>query len=314
MKEPLIVIAGPTASGKSELAVALAGSIGGEIVSADSMQVYRYMDIGTAKITLEEMMGVPHHLLDVADPKEAFDVARYQELAEQAVQEILGRGHVPILCGGTGFYIQSVTRSIAFGEQEPDLKLRETLHTFAREQGNIALHEKLMSVDPEAAAEIHPNNVKRVIRALEFHALTGEKISDHNKAEREKESRYNLLFFQITDDRQTLYDRIDRRVDFMMQEGLEDEVRYLQAMGLTRAHVSMQGLGYKEMLDYLDGKCSLEEAVYILKRDTRHYAKRQETWFNRERDTVKINTASFDHDVLKIVSYMEQMTQERGIG
>ncbi len=313
MKEPLIVIAGPTASGKSDLAVALARRINGEIISADSMQVYRSMDIGTAKITLEEMMGVPHYLLDVADPMEEFDVARYKELADTARKEILERGRIPILCGGTGFYIQAVTRDISFGEQDPDLNLRESLRALAEDKGNEALHEELKAVDPEAAAEIHPNNVKRVIRALEYYSVTGKKISEHNREEKEKESPYDLLFFQITDNRQTLYERIDRRVDFMMEEGLADEVRYLQAMGLTRQHVSMQGLGYKEMLDYLDGRTTLEEAVYILKRDTRHYAKRQETWFNREKDTVKINTSSFDHNMPSIVSYMEQTAHERGI-
>ncbi|MDO4614128.1 MAG: tRNA (adenosine(37)-N6)-dimethylallyltransferase MiaA [Lachnospiraceae bacterium] len=313
MKEPLIVIAGPTASGKSDLAVALARRINGEIISADSMQVYRSMDIGTAKITLEEMMGVPHYLLDVADPMEEFDVARYKELADAARKEILERGHIPILCGGTGFYIQAVTRDISFGEQDPDLNLRESLRALAEDKGNEALHEELKAVDPEAAAEIHPNNVKRVIRALEYYSVTGKKISEHNREEKEKESPYEVLFFQITDNRQTLYERIDRRVDFMMEEGLADEVRYLRAMGLTRQHVSMQGLGYKEMLDHLDGRTTLEEAVYILKRDTRHYAKRQETWFNREKDTVKINTSSFDHNISSIVSFMEQTAHERGI-
>lgn len=310
MKQPLIVIAGPTASGKSRLAAELGRRIGGEVVSADSMQVYRYMDVGSAKVTLEEMLGVPHHLLDVADPSYAFDVVQYKALAKQAVQDIQGRGKIPILCGGTGFYIQAVTRDIDFEETGALPDLREELLLEAKTHGNEYLHEKLKEVDPISAEEIHPNNLKRVIRALEYYKETGETISWHNEKERLRESPYHLLYFVITDDREKLYKRIDDRVDFMLADGLVEEVSYLAAMGLTRDMVSMQGLGYKEVLDYFDGKTDYDEMVRILKRDTRHYAKRQLTWFRREKDTVWINREDYDDDVFRILDAMETMVKE----
>ena len=300
----LIVVAGPTASGKSAAAVELARMIGGEIISADSMQVYRYMDIGSAKITKEEMMGVPHYLIDVADPTEEFDVVRYAHEAKAAISDILSRGKQPILCGGTGFYIQAVTRDIDFSETGSLPKYREELTDYAAQHGNTALHEQLKNIDPVSYETIHPNNLKRVIRALEYYKETGMTISAHNEAERQRETPYDLHFFVLNDDRAVLYDRIDRRVDFMMAEGLYDEVMYLRQMGLTRDMVSMQGLGYKEMLDCMDGKYDLDEAVRILKRDSRHYAKRQITWFKREKDAVWINRADFDGDSRKIAEFM----------
>ena len=303
-KPMLIVVAGPTASGKSAAAVELARMIGGEIISADSMQVYRYMDIGSAKITKEEMMGVPHYLIDVADPTEEFDVVRYAHEAKAAISDILSRGKQPILCGGTGFYIQAVTRDIDFSETGSLPKYREELTDYAAQHGNTALHEQLKNIDPVSYETIHPNNLKRVIRALEYYKETGMTISAHNEAERQRETPYDLHFFVLNDDRAVLYDRIDRRVDFMMAEGLYDEVMYLRQMGLTRDMVSMQGLGYKEMLDCMDGKYDLDEAVRILKRDSRHYAKRQITWFKREKDAVWINRADFDGDSRKIAEFM----------
>ena len=308
-KIPLIVVAGPTAAGKSECAVELARRIDGEIISADSMQVYRYMDIGSAKITLEEMMGIPHYMIDVADPSESFDVARYKEMAKACVEEIHSRGHIPILCGGTGFYIQAVTRDIDFTDTFADPDYRNELLSYAGENGADALHRRLAEVDPCAAEQIHPNNLKRVIRALEFFRETGRKISDHNEAERQRETPYDLLFFVISEERAALYDRIDRRVDFMMEEGLLDEVAYLRAMGLTRDMVSMQGLGYKEMLDVLDEKIPYDEGVRILKRDTRHFAKRQLTWFRRERDARWIDRADFGGDSIKIAEFMAETAQ-----
>lgn len=310
VKRPLIVIAGPTGVGKSEAAVLLAKKLGGEVISADSMQVYRAMDIGSAKITKGEMLGVPHHLLDVADPTEAFDAARYQELAKGALADIYGRGHLPILCGGTGFYIQAVTRDINFTEGDADHQLRDELLAYANENGNEALLEKLRQMDPEAANVLHANNVKRVIRAIEYFTETGESICRHNEREAERPSPYNLLQFVLTDDREKLYRRIDERVDFMMEEGLLDEVRYLKAMGLTRGMVSMQGLGYKELLDYLDGKTDLEEAVRIIKRDSRHYAKRQETWFRREKDALWIRRSDYP-DTAAIADHMAKIAAER---
>ena len=307
---PLLVVAGPTGVGKSEAAVLLAKKIGGEIISADSMQVYRAMDIGSAKITKGEMLGVPHHLLDVADPTEAFDAARYQELAKEAIAGIRGRGHVPILCGGTGFYIQTVTRDIDFSEGDADPKLRGELAEYASAYGNEALLERLRQMDPEAANVLHANNVKRVIRAIEYFTRTGESICRHNEREAARPSPYDLLQFVLTDDREKLYARIDRRVDFMMEEGLLDEVRYLAAMGLTRDMVSMQGLGYKELLDFFEGKYDLAEAVRVIKRDSRHYAKRQETWFRREKDAVWLRRSDFA-DISAIAEEMAGMAQKR---
>lgn len=300
----LIVVAGPTASGKSAAAVELARMIGGEIISADSMQVYRYMDIGSAKITKEEMMGVPHYLIDVADPTEEFDVVRYAHEAKAAISDIVSKGKIPILCGGTGFYIQAVTRDIDFSETGSLPKYREELTDYAAQHGNTALHEQLKNIDPVSYETIHPNNLKRVIRALEYYKETGMTISAHNEAERQRETPYDLHFFVLNDDRAVLYDRIDRRVDFMMAEGLYDEVMYLRQMGLTRDMVSMQGLGYKEMLDCMDGRYDLDEAVRILKRDSRHYAKRQITWFKREKDAVWIDRADFGGDSRRIAEFM----------
>ncbi len=309
-KDPLIILAGPTGVGKSETAVLLAQKIGGEVVSADSMQVYRAMDIGSAKITKGEMCGVPHHLLDVADPTEAFDAARYQELAKKVLSEIYGRGHLPILCGGTGFYIQAVTRDIDFSEGDADPALREELLSYASANGNEALHEKLRQMDSEAADSIHPNNVKRVIRAIEYYQIVGESICRHNEREAAKPSPYNLLQFVLTDDREKLYRRIDARVDAMMEAGLLDEVQYLAAMGCRRDMVSMQGLGYKELLDYLDGKVDLAEAVRIIKRDSRHYAKRQETWFRREKDAIWLRRSDFENTEA-VAAFMAKVARER---
>lgn len=313
LKRPLVVIAGPTAVGKSETAAELGRMIGGEIVSADSMQVYRHMDIGSAKVTYEEMLGVPHHMIDVVEPTEEMDVARYAEMAGACIQGIHERGRIPILCGGTGFYIQAVTRAIDFEETGPDEDFRREMAAFADRNGAEALYDRLLKVDPEAALQIHPHNIRRVIRALEYYKESGQKISEHNNAEKQKESPYDLAFYVIHTDRQKLYDRIDSRVDFMFAEGLRDEVIYLKAMGLSRDHVSMQGLGYKEILDELDNLTTPEETVRILKRDTRHYAKRQLTWFGREKDAEWIRTEDFGDQPLKIAEYLKEELIKRGI-
>lgn len=312
MKRKLIVIAGPTAVGKSRIAAELGRKTDGEIISADSMQVYKTMDIGSAKITLEEMLGVPHHMIDVADPREDFDVVRYADGARKSLQEIYSRGRLPILCGGTGFYIQALTRDIDFTETGSLPAYREELRHFAETYGNNALFEKLRAADPESCLVIHPNNIKRVIRALEYYKETGETISAHNKKEKEKDSPYDLLYFVINEDRSVLYKKIDRRVDFMLQAGLIEEVSYLKAQGLTRDMVSMQGLGYKEIMDYLDGKCTLPEAEQTLKQNTRHYAKRQLTWFKREKDAIWINREDFGNDVFQIVDYIIKTIHEDG--
>lgn len=290
MKQPLIILTGPTAVGKTKLSIALAKAVNGEIISADSMQVYRQMNIGTAKILPEEMQGVPHHLIDVLEPAEEFNVVRFASLAKQAIKECHAKGKIPILTGGTGFYIQAVLYDIDFTENEDDKSYREQLERLAESEGAEALHERLKQIDEKAAADIHPNNVKRVIRALEFYEMSGgQKISEHNETQRQKESPYHFAYFVLNDDRAAMYERIDRRVDAMLQQGLVEEVAALLAEGVSAKAVSMQGLGYKEIVAYLKGECTLEEAVYILKRDTRHFAKRQLTWFKREKDVIWLN-------------------------
>ena len=286
-KKPLLILTGPTAVGKTALSIQLAKAVGGEIVSADSMQVYRHMDIGSAKVTEEEMEGIPHYLIDVLDPQDDFNVATFQTLARHAMDEIYSHGNIPIITGGTGFYIQALLYDIDFKENNEKNPIRKELEQLAKELGDKApgaLHETLSHIDPEAARQIHGNNIKRVIRAIEYFEQTGEKISEHNEEMHQKESPYNFLYYVLTRDRKTLYERIDKRVDIMIANGLVKEIEELKAMGCHRGQTSMQGLGYKEILDYLDGSCTLDEAVYILKRDTRHFAKRQLTWFRRERD------------------------------
>lgn len=289
MKRPLVILTGPTASGKSGLSVLLAKKIGGEIVSADSMQVYRGMDIGSAKITREEMQGVPHHLIDCCDFDEPFSVSAFKNAAAEALEKIYAAGHIPIIAGGTGFYIQAILRDIDFTETETDPAFREEMMSLAAREGSEAVHSILAGTDPEAAASIHPNNVRRVIRALEFYRHTGTKISAHNLLESERPSPYNFAYFVLRWDRAELYRRIEERVDRMMEDGLLDEVRALREAGAVPEMISMQGLGYKELLSYLNGECTLDEAVSLIKKSTRHYAKRQETWFRREKDVIYLD-------------------------
>ncbi len=300
MKKPLIILTGPTAAGKTKMSVSLAKAVDGEIISADSMQVYRQMDIGSAKIRPEEMDGIRHYLIDVLDPDEEFHVVRFQEMAKAAMSEIYERNKIPILTGGTGFYIQAVLYDIDFTENGGDKAYRRELEMLAEEKGAQFLHEMLRQVDAQAAEEIHAHNRKRVIRALEYFHQTGKKISEHNMEQRKKESPFHFAYFVLNDERQHLYERIDRRVDQMIEEGLVEEVSRLKAQGFTRDMVSMQGLGYKEMLDYLEGRYSLEEAAAIIKRDTRHFAKRQITWFKRERDVIWLDQAEahYEEEVL----------------
>ena len=304
MKKPFVVLAGPTAVGKTKMSIRLAKAIGGEIISADSMQVYRHMDIGSAKIRPEEMEGVPHHLIDVLEPSEEFHVVKFQQMAKEAMTGIYDRGHIPILTGGTGFYIQAVLYDIDFTKESGDDAYRKELEEFAERSGAEALHERLAAVDPKAAKDIHPHNIKRVIRALEYHHQTGDLISRHNEQERQKESPYDASYFVLNDDRQKLYRQIDRRVDLMIEAGLVDEVQALKDMGCTSSMVSMQGLGYKEILAYLDGVLSLDDAIYRIKRDTRHFAKRQITWFKREKDVIWVDKTDFDYDEEKMLAFM----------
>lgn len=308
--KPLIILTGPTAVGKTTLSIRLAKAIGGEIISADSMQVYHRMDIGSAKITKEEMMGIPHHLIDVLEPDEEFNVTVFQKLAKAAVEEIYSRGNIPIVAGGTGFYIQALLNDIDFTENGEDTSIRDELEALAKEKGAEHLHGMLLAIDPESAEQIHANNIKRVIRAIEYYRQTGERISEHNKREREKASPYDFLYYVVNTDRDILYQRIDQRVDEMMEQGLVQEVKELKDSGCTRNMVSMQGLGYKEILDYLQGECTLTEAVYLLKRDTRHFAKRQITWFKRERDVKWLNLPDFNNDLDKVLETMIQEINE----
>ena len=364
-KKPLIILTGPTAVGKTDISISLAKVIDGEIISADSMQVYKYMDIGSAKISKAEMCGINHYLVDVINPDEEFNVVIFQKMAKEALKKIYDRGKIPIVVGGTGFYIQALLYDIDFDynslntggtrdlskiddrkaceipysiEERPttvklcsDKKIitedsdsyndakksnilninvadtgmayRIELENLQKTKGSQYLHDMLRAVDIESADTIHPNNVKRVIRALEYFHQTGNKISVHNRQQKQKESPYNFLYFVLNDDRKILYERINKRVDIMLEKGLIAEVELLAKKGYTRNMVSMQGLGYKEMLDYLSGLFTYEEAVEIIKRDTRHFAKRQLTWFKREKDVIWIDKSRFK-DEEEIVNYI----------
>ncbi len=311
MKKPLIILTGPTAVGKTKASIGLAKALNGEIISADSMQVYKYMDIGSAKIRPEEMDGVKHYLVDELEPTEEFHVVRFQQMAKAAMDEIYAKGKIPIVVGGTGFYIQALLYDINFTESNEDTSYREELEALALSNGNEYVHAMLREIDPASADAIHANNVKRVIRALEFYKQTGQKISEHNEKEREKESPYAFCYFVLNDDRDVLYERIDKRIDLMLEEGLVEEVTALKNKGYTKDMVSMQGLGYKEILDYLNGECSLEEAVYVLKRDTRHFAKRQLTWFRREKEVIWIQKNEFERDENKVLNKILEIVKER---
>ncbi|MDO4554554.1 MAG: tRNA (adenosine(37)-N6)-dimethylallyltransferase MiaA [Lachnospiraceae bacterium] len=312
MKKPLIILTGPTAVGKTQLSIALAKAVGGEIISADSMQVYKKMDIGTAKIRPEEMEGVPHYLVDVLDPSDGFDVVRFQEMAKDAMEQIYQKGKIPIIVGGTGFYIQAVLYDIDFTNTCEDFAYRDSLSHYAKEKGEEALHALLKEKDPKAAMEIHPHNVKKVIRALEFYKSSGQCISKHNEERRKKESPYLFCYLVLNQDRDILYERIEKRIDEMLKDGLVEEVKELKEMGCHKDMVSMKGLGYKEILSYLDGEMTFPEAVALLKRDTRHFAKRQLTWFRREKDAVWIDKGSFSTEEEILLSILK-LLEEKGI-
>ncbi|MCR4616890.1 MAG: tRNA (adenosine(37)-N6)-dimethylallyltransferase MiaA [Lachnospiraceae bacterium] len=303
-RKPLIIIAGPTAVGKTELSINLARELSGEIISADSVQVYKGMDIGSAKISKDEMCGVPHHLIDILNPEDDFNVALFKDLVYEAMDGIYNRGHIPIMVGGTGFYIQAVLKNVDFSNGASDEEYRIELEKFALENGNTALHDMLKDIDPVSFDAIPEGNVKRVIRALEYYKVTGEPISEHNKREAEKQSDFDYRFFVLNDDRDYLYSRIDKRVDKMMDSGLLDEVKGLFDRNIKREAVSMQSLGYRQIYDYLYGDCSLKEAVYQIKLQTRHFAKRQITWFKREKDCIWVNKNEFDRDEDRILKYI----------
>lgn len=305
MKKPLIILTGPTAVGKTELSIKLAKAINGEIISADSMQVYKHMDVGTAKIKQSEMGGIKHYLIDEFSPHEDFNVVKFKEYAEKYMAEIYEKDKIPIIVGGTGFYIQAVLYGIDFEKNEEDTSAptsyRRELEALAQEKGGIFLHSMLQKIDPESAQSIHPNNIKRVIRALEYYNQTGSKISNHNEEQRHKDSPYQFCYFVLNNKREVLYNRINKRVDDMIGYGLIDEVKHLLDIGCKKDMISMQGLGYKEIISYLEGECTLEESIYIIKRDTRHFAKRQLTWFKREKDVIWVNKDQYNDDENKIL-------------
>ena len=310
-KQKLIIINGPTAVGKTAVSVELALRIDGEIISADSMQVYRGMDIGTAKIRPEEMRGVPHHLIDIIDPDKPFSVLEFKALAKQCIDEITARGHVPIIAGGTGFYIQAVLYDIDFTQYDDDrqAEIRKRLEDELQKNGALYLFERLKKIDPVYADIIHPNNTKRLLHGLEFYELTGKRLSEHNEEQAVRESPYDFRYFVLTDDRDSIYERINKRVDIMMDDGLEAEVRKLLDKGYTEDMQSMLGIGYKEMCDYIEGRATYEEAVDAIKRETRHYAKKQLTWFKREHEVEFIDIRDYP-DRIAIAEYLAEQIRD----
>ena len=310
-KNKLIILAGPTASGKTSVSIELAKRLGGEIISADSMQVYKNMDVGTAKISVEEMQGVKHHLIDVLDPKEDFNIVKFQNMVKCSIEEIVKNGHIPILVGGTGFYIQSIIYDIDFNNEDDNSSVRKKLEEEYDTFGADFMYEKLKKIDMVSADSIHKNNKKRIIRAIEYFLINNEPISSHNEVQRKKKSPYDYRFFVLNPPRDILYERINKRVDIMVENGLVDEVKKLREMGLSMANISMQGIGYKEIIEYLDGEVSLETAIENIKQNTRHMAKRQVTWFKREKGVIYVDPFLFESNE-KIVDYMiEKINLER---
>ena len=307
---PLVILTGPTAVGKTSLSIRLAGELGGEIISADSVQVYRRMDIGSAKILPDEMQGIPHHLIDILEPTESFDAFRFRELAKEKAAQIHARGKLPIVVGGTGFYIQALLRDIHFSQQETDEAYRQSLWEMAERDGAQVLHEMLRKADPESADAIPAENIKRVIRALEYHHTTGQPISVHNREESLRPAAYRACYFLLSDVRERLYERIDRRVDEMMEAGLEGEVRGLLEEGVTPEMTSMQAIGYKEMVPVIRGAYTAEEAAYRIKRNTRHFAKRQLTWFRREGDVIWVPKDRYGYDEDAILRELIRQVKE----
>lgn len=296
MKEKVLVIAGPTAVGKTDLSIKLAKELNGEIISTDSMQIYKYMDIGSAKITKEEMCGVPHHMIDVVDPSTPFSVADYKEMAQKCIDDIISRGELPILTGGTGLYINALTCNMNFTEAENDLKYRSELEELAEKHGNEYIHNMLKDIDPISYKEIHCNNRKRVIRALEVYKLTKKPFSSFNAGEEFYNGPYDVTYYVLNMDREKLYNRINLRVDMMMDKGLLEECIKLKEMGYNSSVQSMQGIGYKEIFYYLENKISLNEAVEMIKQGSRNYAKRQLTWFRRDPRAIILDKDIFSED------------------
>ena len=313
-KLPCIILTGPTAVGKTAYSIRLAKEVNGAVISADSMQVYRGMNIGSAKITPEEMDGITHYLVDILEPEESFDVYQFQKLGRDAMQKCYDSRHIPMIVGGTGFYIQALLREIDFTETTGHSSYRTELEERVLQPGGTeAVFALLQKVDPVSASIIHPNNRKRVIRALEYYHETGRPISEHNIEQHRKDSPFNYVYFVLTDDRAKIYERIERRVDLMIEAGLEEEVRQLYDRGLTEHHTSMKGLGYREWFPYFKGNCTREDVIRTIKLNTRHFAKRQLTWFRREQDVTWISLPQYDYDPEQVVSYMKTVCREKGL-
>lgn len=283
LNQSIVVIAGPTAVGKTSISIEVAKQINGQIVSCDSMQLYKYMDIGSAKPTKAQLKEIPHHLVDVIDPKDSFSVVEYQKLAKAAIQQIFRQNQTPVIAGGTGLYLNSLLYDMDFGADPGDIAYRNQLFAVAKKQGNEVLFAQLMDADPNAAARIHPNNVKRVVRALEAVRFGGAGLSDFASV-KQKTTDYQAILIGLTRDRAQLYQRIDERVDHLMASGLLEEVQSLGRMGFTSQDIAMKGIGYKELLDHLAGDYDLKTAIDLIKKNTRHYAKRQMTWFKRYKE------------------------------
>lgn len=313
MKKPLVIISGPTAVGKTDISINLAKRINGEIISADSIQVYKYMDIGSAKITKDEMQGVKHYMIDELEPDEDFNVFKFKELALKYMDIIYKKGKIPIIVGGTGFYVQALLYDVDFEETSADTSIREELYKIAEEKGSAYLHKMLEEIDPKSAEAIHENNIKRVTRAIEYYRQTGEKISDHNEEQHEKTSPYNFAYFVLNRQRELLYERINKRVDIMAHKGIIDEVEKLRSLGFSRDLTSMQGIGYKEIYAYLEGECTREEALDKIKQNSRHFAKRQLTWFRREKEVEILSYENYSSDENLLLEEMIKRLKNKGI-
>ena len=296
MNNKILVIAGPTAVGKTDISIQLAKRLNGEIISTDSMQIYKKMDIGSAKISIEEMDGVPHHLIDFIDPSNEFSVSEFQKLAKEAIEDIHRRGKLPILAGGTGLYINSVVCTMNFAEGEKDETYRRELEELALEKGNDYIHSLLKEIDIDSYNSIHPNNVKRVIRALEVYKQSGKPFSAFKEENSIYKCDYDVYYYALNMAREKLYERINRRVDIMMDKGLIEEVKMLSDIGLTSDNQSMKGIGYKEILAYINGNIELETAIEMVKQGSRNYAKRQLTWFKKDPRTVFIDKDLFNNE------------------
>ncbi len=301
--DKIICIVGPTASGKTGLAIELAKKINAEIISADSMQIYRGLDVGTAKVTKEEAQGIPHHIIDVCDIQDKFSVANFKEMCYDKIEEIRGRNNNVIIAGGTGLYVNAVVYNMNFNEEDEDFEYRKKLENIAETKGNEYLYDMLLKIDPDATKEIHKNNVKRVIRALEMAEKTDKLKSVHIKEEQERiqkeKGKYEFIVFCIVQDREYLYNRINLRVDLMVKDGIIEEAKKVYDMNLPKDNTCMQAIGYKEFFPYFRGECSLEEAIDTLKKETRHYAKRQMTWFNNKLNTIKLDGSKSKEELVE---------------